>query len=279
MIKNILYSLFVHFILLSLIYLAVFNKKKPEKIIEDIQEISLNIIDNNKTNLPINEEITKQPKNIEKIPQPNQIQENSPTSQPNKILKEPVLKIPEKPLIPKKEIEVPPTKIPQETIKKEEIVKKEEPKIIKKILAKSNINNSNSNSDSNNSHENLKIMNLKIIKNEDDQKIGLGMSTREMMNIQSQLKLCYKRSIEESGFSSNTKIILKITISKDGYIENDLDEMIDLDKYNNPDFKDYKIIIDNIRRSLDLCSPLRNLPTEKYDLWKEIILQFDMKKN
>jgi aminopeptidase-like protein len=41
----------------------------------------------------------------------------------------------------------------------------------------------------------------------------------------------------------------------------------------------YKIVIDNIKRALDLCSPLRNLPIEKYDSWKEIILQFDVGKN
>jgi hypothetical protein len=43
--------------------------------------------------------------------------------------------------------------------------------------------------------------------------------------------------------------------------------------------EDYKIIIDNIKRALDLCSPLRNLPIEKYDSWKEIILQFDVGKD
>jgi hypothetical protein len=43
--------------------------------------------------------------------------------------------------------------------------------------------------------------------------------------------------------------------------------------------KDYKIVIDNIKRALDLCSPLRNLPIEKYDSWKEIILQFDVGKD
>ncbi len=54
--------------------------------------------------------------------------------------------------------------------------------------------------------------------------------------------------------------------------------MVDLEKYNNPIHKDYKIVIDNIKRALDLCSPLRNLPIEKYDSWKEIILQFDVGK-
>ena len=61
--------------------------------------------------------------------------------------------------------------------------------------------------------------------------------------------------------------------------EEDLDEMVDLEKYNNTTHKDYKIVIDNSKRALDLCSPLRNLPMEKYDSWKEIILQFDVGKD
>ena len=124
----------------------------------------------------------------------------------------------------------------------------------------------------------LNILNLKAIKNINNEDLGSSLSARETINIQSQIKMCYKRALEESGFESQTKIVIKIEISIDGYIENDLDDSIDFEKYNNPAFKDYKIIIDNVKRALELCSPLRNLPKEKYDSWKEVSLQFDLSK-
>ena len=34
-------------------------------------------------------------------------------------------------------------------------------------------------------------------------------------------------------------------------------------------------MIDNIKKALELCSPLRNLPLEKYELWKNLILNFE----
>ncbi|MFM8186435.1 MAG: hypothetical protein ACKN9I_05865, partial [Alphaproteobacteria bacterium] len=124
----------------------------------------------------------------------------------------------------------------------------------------------------------LNILNLKALKNITNQDQGSSLSARETVNIQSQIKMCYKRALEESGFESKTKIVVKIQISIDGYIENDLDDTVDFEKYNDPTFKDYKIIIDNVKRALELCSPLRNLPKEKYDSWREVSLQFDLSK-
>jgi hypothetical protein len=74
---------------------------------------------------------------------------------------------------------------------------------------------------------------------------------------------------------SKTKILIKVRVSEDGYIDSDLDEAIDIDRYNDPAETLYKIGVDNVRRALDLCSPLRNLPLDKYDIWKEVVLEFD----
>jgi hypothetical protein len=102
-----------------------------------------------------------------------------------------------------------------------------------------------------------------------------GLSTKEKTNILSQLKMCYNRAISENKQKSSLGIIIKINISKDGFIESDLNSQIDLNRYHNSNQQEYKKLIDNVIKALDLCSPLRNLPTDKYDIWKELILQFD----
>ena len=261
MIKNILYSLFIHFLLFSAIYFAFIKKNKKE--IEAEQEILVSVITlDNKGVPPINES----------------------TEKPKEQIKEEPKEEPKEPEKPQEKIEKAPKKnqklaTPKEFNKKEKIIEKtpkkieEKPQENDKKIAKSAKSNQEENKDF------FKVMNLKAFKNITDDAESSTLSVRETINIQSQLKLCYRRALEESGFESNTKIVIRIEISQDGYIQNDLDEMVDLEKYNNPVYKDYKIIIDNIKRALDLCSPLRNLPIEKYNSWKEIILQFDVGKS
>lgn len=263
MIKNILYSLFIHFLLFSAIYFAFV--KKDLKEIETEQEVMVSVINiDSRGAPPINEEIQIPEKNEEKPPE--KIEKKEEQSQDLKIPQEEVLKNNKKEKIK--------PKIPKKTAEES---KKEEVKTQK--AENEEVSNSKKSDKKNDVKDFFKVMNLKAFKNISDDKEGSTLSIRETINIQSQLKLCYRRALEESGFESKTKIVIKIEISQDGYIQNDLDEMIDLEKYNNPVFKDYKIVVDNIKRALDLCSPLRNLPIEKYDSWKEIILQFDVGKD
>jgi outer membrane biosynthesis protein TonB len=263
MIKNILYSLFIHFLLFSAIYFAFIKKDKKE--IENEQEILISVISvDSKGVPPINENIEK-PEKIEEKP-PEKIEEKKEEIKDSEAPKE---------VIPKKTKK---EKIKPQTPKKiAENSKKEEIETPKNQVEEASSAKPNDKKDD--VKDFFKIMNLKAFKNVTEDEKGSTLSIRETINIQSQLKLCYKRALEESGFESKTKIVIKIEISQDGYIQNDLDEMVDLEKYNNPIHKDYKIVIDNIKRALDLCSPLRNLPIEKYDSWKEIILQFDVGKD
>jgi len=104
---------------------------------------------------------------------------------------------------------------------------------------------------------------------------GSSLSIKEKTNILSQLKMCYKRAISETKQYSKLSLVINVRITKDGYIESDLNQLIDKTRYSNPDHLEYKKLIDNVKKALDLCSPLRNLPNEKYEVWKELILHFD----
>ena len=275
MIKNLLYSFFIHLVLFLIIYFTFLKKENIEIETENEVMVSVEAL-SSKGVPPINEIVSKKSEIKEVV---KKLDEQKLPKKPNEKINQ-AIKILKKDII--NPINKSPEKIKIDKPKLEEIIKDDLQKFIDnqdvdlpKIpedVVKPIINENNKEENS------LNILNLKAIKNIDNEDLGSSLSARETINIQSQIKMCYKRALEESGFESQTKIVIKIEISIDGYIENDLDDSIDFEKYNNPAFKDYKIIIDNVKRALELCSPLRNLPKEKYDSWKEVSLQFDLSK-
>ena len=275
MIKNLLYSFFIHLVLFLIIYFTFLKKENIEIETENEVMVSVEAL-SSKGVPPINEIVSKKSEIKEVV---KKLDEQKLPKKPNEKINQ-AIKILKKDII--NPINKSPEKIKIDKPKLEEIIKDDLQKFIDnqdvdlpKIpedVVKPIINENNKEENS------LNILNLKAIKNINNEDLGSSLSARETINIQSQIKMCYKRALEESGFESQTKIVIKIEISIDGYIENDLDDSIDFEKYNNPAFKDYKIIIDNVKRALELCSPLRNLPKEKYDSWKEVSLQFDLSK-
>jgi cytochrome c biogenesis protein CcdA/thiol-disulfide isomerase/thioredoxin len=61
-------------------------------------------------------------------------------------------------------------------------------------------------------------------------------------------------------------------IDKDGYISSNLDELRKSENYKD---ESHQIALENVKTAIDLCNPLSNLPSDKYDIWKEILLEFD----
>jgi hypothetical protein len=110
-----------------------------------------------------------------------------------------------------------------------------------------------------------------IEKNDEDKEIeSLNLSAREKFNIQSQLKMCYSRAVKLS--NAKNQVSLSVSISIDGEINTDIEKIADLDRYGTD--LNYKIAIDNAIVALELCSPLRNMPMDKYDIWKEVVVEF-----
>jgi hypothetical protein len=104
---------------------------------------------------------------------------------------------------------------------------------------------------------------------------SVSLSAREKFNLQSQLRRCYKRALDENGGAKNKiKILLQIHVSEEGYIDSNLDEIIDVKLYNDLNNTYYKSAVDNVRRAIELCNPLRNLPLDKYEIWKDESLEF-----
>lgn len=101
------------------------------------------------------------------------------------------------------------------------------------------------------------------------------LSSRERMNIQRQIKSCYKRAILKSGFDSKAVINVGFELDREGYIDmhsvkikKDYEE----GKYSS---REFKTASENAKTALVFCNPLRNLPATKYMMWNTITLTFD----
>jgi outer membrane biosynthesis protein TonB len=289
MIKNLLYSLFLHFLLLLIIY-ANFNLKNIEET--KTSEIAVSLIalngNENASEIKPNSEVSEKEKEdviaknkpLEKPKSQKKSVKEKVKKQPKKLAKSKPAKSIEKPISQEKsdfkqqekkeQVQEDSSKEKTDFIKNEER-EKEQNEISQKekdLGSKEKFDEEKEEAkqkDSSKSQKNDAANNID----------NLDLSAREKFNIQSQLKRCYRRAIDETKLTSKTSISAKLSISEDGYIESDLDDLVDMTRYNNPKETAYKIAVDNARRAIDLCSPLRNLPLEKYDIWKEIVLEFN----
>lgn len=297
MIKNLLYSLFLHFVLLLIIY-ANFNLKEFDES-NKTSEIAVSLValdgDENSNSQtpsvpekieekevekpvekPVKKEVAKEAKSEKKAPKKTEVKEK-----PKKLAQLKPAKAIKKPVVEEKIAEF-------KQVEKEETKQEESPKVKEDKTA-----NENQDDEQNKVTKKEKDLGAeKISDKEQEEKKeqeaqqndaadlannieNMDLSVREKFNIQSQLKRCYRRAIEETKLTSKIKVMVKVKISEEGYIDSDIDEMVDVARYKDPKELGYKIVIDNVKRAIDLCSPLRNLPLDKYDVWKEAVLEFD----
>lgn len=244
MIKNLLYSLFLHFILLMVIY-ANFNlKKTPEEKTNEIS-ISVTSVSGTKESGQIKKNSTKKKKKKSKTKK----KRNKRKAKKSQKLKKQKT-VANKPSKSKKKVTLA-KETSQKQVTKSDVPSKENKITNKEEKEVNAINKTANNIDS------------------------LDLSAREKFNIQSQLKRCYRRALNENELRSKLYLAVVVEIDEDGYIDSSLDYLTNSKEYNNPKDPSNKIAVDNIRRALELCSPLRNLPKDKYDTWKIISLEFD----
>ena len=234
MIKNLLYSAFVHIILLSIVYLSFTSENKIDLNSQEFL-ISAIIVETKakKVNIP-----EKEPKK-EKIKKPEK---------PKKAKKTKVAKKPKviKPIIKAKEKHIEKPKI------KPRPKPKPKKKIVKKALKK------------------VKVRPTHTFNPENDIE-NLNLSAREKFNLKTQFKRCYLWASKESNYKNKIKIKFTINISSYGLIESNIAKITDKDKYKQN--LDYKKSIDNAARTIQLCNPIRNLPQNKFDIFRNINIE------
>ncbi len=102
---------------------------------------------------------------------------------------------------------------------------------------------------------------------------NLQLSMREKFNIQSQLKACYNRALHNFE-KSNVSITVQLVVLQDGTIEFHRERIVDEARYNNKKDTAYRNRVDAVLQALELCSPLRNMLLDKYDVWREFTIEF-----
>ena len=288
MIKNLAYSVFLHSLILLLLY-ANFKIHQPRSTKTKEIKVGFMVVDNSRDALSQIEstvnQIKEAPQNLEKI---------IPKISEQKVKKQTAEQL--KPTIPNQK--------PQ-TINKPSILAKIKPNYIKSLSSTDQLNvsqpekstpepeykavpsnekietnqdkfdNSNENSISTNeinlNNKTLDIINSRKTFNFD----ANGLSNRQKFNIQAQIKLCYQRAIFESHKYSNHKVVTKAKINQDGTIESDIYQQIKSENYLNPNNYQYKIAVDNVKRALELCNPIRNIPSNITEQLQDLIFEFE----
>lgn len=101
----------------------------------------------------------------------------------------------------------------------------------------------------------------------------IGISSREKSNLKFQITRCYQES--KKGFKKlNIDFNVNVQVKENGVI--DYNNMVFTNQIalSKIDPKILSKITKSIAKTLKNCSPLRNLPKEKYDIWKKMNIKF-----
>ena len=276
MIRNILYSLFLHLAIALIVYTNLsFYRYQEDENEKEPKKVTLSFLVKVNQAEPIIEKKEKEeekkeepPKEAPKPkPKPKPKQENKPKKKEEKTELKKTADTKKKAPLPTV------TKDETTNLTTQETAKIAEPQIVEeeKPIADSEVKSEDLppiTSTGLASEGNLPNLEEQIFSNS-------SLSLREKFNIQDQIKRCYKRAINEAGIDGKTAINVTARIQKDGTIDLDLLEIENFEKYNDPKEVDFHIAVDNARNAIILCSPLRNLPVDKYDIWRELKLKFD----
>lgn len=308
MIRNLLYSLSIHLLIILIIYINFSAKEFIDVKSSEPITISFIAIEDQpvkvEDELPAAENI-EPPKDPEPIKEPEPIVEKKVEEKKAPAKIEPIKeKPPEKKIEPIKQVakapdpikEKPPekkadpvkepAKIPElvklkpeekkEPVKEKPIEKKDpevEPKKepIKespKIMMKKEIKNDN--------NQKKQIIATQV-ENDNVEKIqSINLSAREKFSISLQIKRCYKKAIMETALTNNIPVKINVKLDIDGEIKmSTLKILNEKDYINSP--SDLEIAMKNVTLALEMCSPIRNLPKDKYAIWQDVELLFDAK--
>jgi hypothetical protein len=318
MIRNILYSLFVHSVLILLIYFS-FNSTPPKIEIDKTLKVAVSFVaqvgnSSDKSVMPqqplmpaVPNEMPKpllpeiKPKQISPIqkenPKPKKSKPKSPVKKPETAKKTQSkqeakkskpkeadaktdtskTKVPNKKDDAKQDPEKPKFEEKKPEIKEE--IKKDKPKVVEpekeKLEKEKPISETDLETEDEDAQDEEESPESQYSFTENSIE-SLDLLVREKFNIQTQIKRCYKKALQENGEDSML-INAHIFIAQDGFIDLDVVVFkIPPEKVKNGvEDEDFVKAKETVKKALKFCSPLRNLPQDKYDIWKEIDLQFD----
>ena len=253
MIRSVVFSSLFHILVILIIIfnMAGSNHQKPK----EVKEIKVNII----------EQKIKKAQTKKKIQNKSRVKTEpkiKPKLKPKKTKQAPKIKkeIPEKTIInktPKKK------KTEKKKTEKKKTVKKRPPKVTKKLKKEVKKDSKE------------KKIPKKIIRDiaEYTGVDDFGISGRERANLKLQVTRCYQES-KKNFEKLNINVSVNVHVMLNGIIDYNnmiFTNQIELSKVDKKIL--HKITI-SIVKTLKGCSPLRNLPKDKYGIWKRMNIKF-----
>jgi outer membrane biosynthesis protein TonB len=127
--------------------------------------------------------------------------------------------------------------------------------------------------------ENAKETKKQVEAHEEDNEKSKGtydptkaLSLSEEDAIRSQIAKCWSVPAGARE-ASDMAVLLHISLERDGTVKSV--KIVDNNRYNSGNQDFYRAAADSAVRAVKKCSPLKNLPTNKYNNWKELELNFD----
>lgn len=113
----------------------------------------------------------------------------------------------------------------------------------------------------------------KSISSQYDESLPMSMSEKDA--IRSQFAKCW--SVPAGAKDAHSLIVvLEISVEMDGRVSQVKLASASQSRYNSDQF--YRAAADSAMRAVHQCSPLKNLPVDKYGTWKQMELTFDPKE-
>lgn len=104
---------------------------------------------------------------------------------------------------------------------------------------------------------------------------GQPLSLSEMDAIRSQIAQCWSVPAGAKD-AQNLVVVLRIQLAQDGTVVQVTPTSETLSRAGGDSF--YRAAMDSALRAVQICSPLKNLPPDKYNTWRDIEMTFDPKE-
>jgi len=108
----------------------------------------------------------------------------------------------------------------------------------------------------------------------EDYNPSLPLSMSEKDAIRSQFRRCWKMPAGARN-DYNLAVRVRVIFNEDGSVQEVGLVSDQVSRYQSDTF--FRMAADNAIRAVELCSPLKNLPVEKYDSWRDVEFNFDPK--
>ncbi len=250
MIRNILYSICLHLLFLIAIYSSIKNIDFSDQD-QAIEGISVGVKElDEKKKLPA--EKPPEPEKEKEFVKPAEKKEEEPKKQEPEIKNEPKKKT-------EQDVKLPPAE------------KKEIKKIIKKIEKKLE------------KKEDIPDLTIRKVYQNDtytDSVDSLDLSSIHTRSIKNHLNFCFASILEgqDKSLEMVEEIEVIFDVSKSGVIKFDFKRNADEKLLKDQKFANYQEIIRKIENSTKNCAIFRNLPSDKYEIWREFKVLLTSKK-